>query len=359
MYNLYINTTASENKGSFKIDYRHKPLNFEQGSKIAFNNMLMYNSINNISANIGNNVIYILAQPSSPSPETITTDYQPDYGELPMKDDESDEDNEGFYKVKFETTVKDYPEFNDVFVKYVDDGSYRIYKIVLPDGQYSIDVLDEEIAMRLAVDIDSTSKLHTIKDEESRVFMITAEPTFGKVKFMIDNHQVNGTLTKKFDIVFPVNNFNLEKSIAKFLGIHTMNQQKEFTTGTTGDGTNSEFWYSFNESSPDTSGYAFTKADVNNGITSLNIRVAGSLFNGGYDSLSAESDIIHSFNITAAPGYPQDVSPNHLVFLDIVAVNRTINYLDFRITDQNGREIGTDITEDWSMVLTVKEPQDN
>ena len=60
MYNLYINTTGSQNKGTFKIDYRYKPLYFEEGSKIAFNNMLMYNSINNISSNLGNNVIYIL-----------------------------------------------------------------------------------------------------------------------------------------------------------------------------------------------------------------------------------------------------------------------------------------------------------
>ena len=44
--------------------------------------------------------------------------------------------------------------------------------------------------------------------------------------------------------------------------------------------------------------------------------------------------------------------------LDILGVNRPINYLDFRITDQNGREIGEDITEDLSMVITIKEPND-
>ena len=146
----------------------------------------------------------------------------------------------------------------------------------------------------------------------------------------------------------------MENSIAKFLGIHTMTSHPNSGF----NGATLQTWYSFNESGDD-SGLALTKADVNNGITSLNIRIMGGLFNGGYDSLSHESDILHSFNITASPGYPQDVSVNTLVFLDVLAVNRPINYLDFRITDQNGREIGTDITEDLSMVITIKEPGDN
>lgn len=359
MYNLYINTTGSQNKGTFKIDYRYKPLYFEEGSKIAFNNMLMYNSINNISSNLGNNVIYILADPY-PISLAVTTESptpQPSYGELPEEDSNSSPDSEGFYKAKHDSK-KDYPVFNDVFVKKFEGDSNRIYKIVLPDGQYSIDALDEIIALRLAIDIDSSSQLHRLKDDEARQFMIVGDNTFGKVRFMIDNYQesTNSDQKPKFDIVFPATNFNMETSIAKFLGIHTMTEQKGFDT--TGNGSNDEFWYSFNKSSPDTSGFAFTKADVNNGVTSFNIRIRGGLFNGGYDSLSAESDVLHSFNITEAPGYPQDVSPNHLVFLDILAVNRTINYLDFRITDQNGREIGSDITEDLSMVITVKEPGD-
>ena len=80
MYNLYINTTGSNNKGSFKIDYRNKPLNFDEGTKIAFNNMLMYNSINNISQNLGNNVLYILARkydlPTGTSTYVLTLSYQ-------------------------------------------------------------------------------------------------------------------------------------------------------------------------------------------------------------------------------------------------------------------------------------------
>jgi len=344
MYNLYINTTGSENKGSFQIDYRNKPLNFAEGTKIAFNNMLMYNSINNISANLGNNIIYILAKPYDLNNSSFD-------GKLPVKDTSSTKDSQGFYKAKH-SGQKDYPTFNDIFIKEVEGA--RIYKIVIPDGQYSIDALDETIALRLSVDIDTTSKLHQIVDDDLRVFMITAEPTFGKVKFMIDN---DTSYNPKFDIVFPTTNFNMNTSIAKFLGIHTMTEKLGFDTEPI-TGVNDEFWYSFNKSSQDTSGLAFEKADVNNGITSLNIRIRGGIFNGGYDSLSAESDILHSFNITAAPGYPQDVSPSNLVFLDVLAVNRTINYLDIRITDQNGREIGQDITEDLSMVITIKETGD-
>lgn len=342
MYNLYINTTGSENKGSFQVDYRNKPLNFAEGTKMAFNNMLMYNSINNISANLGNNVIYILAKPDNSNVYS---------GSLPEKDTTSSPDSEGFYKATH-TGQKDYPTFNDIFIKELHGA--KIYKIVIPDGQYSIDALDETIALRLAVDIDGTSRLHNIVDDDSRVFMITAEPTFGKVRFMIDNYSVNNP---KFDIVFPTTNFNMDTSIAKFLGINNMTGTLGFDTEPI-TGVDDEFWYSYNNSATDTSGLAFEKADVNNGITSLNIRIRGGIFNGGYDSLSSESDILHSFNITAAPGYPQDVSPTNLVFLDVLAVNRTINYLDIRITDQNGREIGQDITEDLSMVITIKEPGD-
>jgi hypothetical protein len=351
MYNLYINTTGSNNKGTFKIDYRNKPLFFEEGTKIAFNNMLMYNSINNISANLGNNVIYILVEKYDTSGGT---GYD---GFLPVKKSGAVADSDGFFETSVQSQ-KDYPEFEDVYVK--EFTSNKIYKIILPDGQYSIDALDEAIALRMIVDIDPNTRLHSIKDDDSRVLMITADPTYGKVKFMFDYYTDNSSLKQKFDIVFPVNNFDIKSSIAKFLGVHTMTEKHnlEIQDGNTPTGITEE-WYSYNKSSaPDTSGLALEKADVNNGITSLNIRIRGGLFNGGYDSLSHESDTLHSFNITASPGYPQDISPNSLVFLDILAVNRPINYLDFRITDQNGREIGEDITEDLSMVITIKEPSD-
>lgn len=350
MYNLYINTTGSNNKGKFKIDYRNKPLDFDEGTKIAFNNMLMYNSINNISQNLGNNVLYILVEAYEGSyASSAGLTYDPN---LPTQKIGSSQDSEGFYPC--EHVQKDYPTFDDIFIKTIDGK--KIYKIVLPDGQYSIEALDEAIAIRLTADIDTSSKLHNLKDDNSRYLIVTAEPTYGKVRFMIDNYEYTAnTYRPKFDIVFPPN-FDLENSIAKFLGIHTM--ASTIGIDTNSDGAVDQHWYSFNESGDD-SGLALTKADVNNGITSLNIRIMGGLFNGGYDSLSHESDILHSFNITASPGYPQDVSVNTLVFLDVLAVNRPINYLDFRITDQNGREIGTDITEDLSMVITIKEPGDN
>jgi hypothetical protein len=345
MYNLYINTTGSSNKGTFKIDYRNKPLFFEEGTKIAFNNMLMYNSINNISANLGNNVIYILVEKYE-----TNGDYD---AFLPVKKTGAVADSDGFFETSV-PSLKDYPEFEGVYIK--EFTTKRIYKIILPDGQYSIDALDEAIALRMIVDIDPNTRLHSIKDDDSRVLMITADPTYGKVKFMFDYYTDNGDLKQKFDIVFPVNNFDINSSIAKFLGVHTMAEKHNLQVI---DGGITEQWYSYNKSSaPDTSGLALEKADVNNGITSLNIRIRGGLFNGGYDSLSHESDTLHSFNITASPGYPQDISPNSLVFLDILGVNRPINYLDFRITDQNGREIGEDITEDLSMVITIKEPRD-
>jgi len=151
---------------------------------------------------------------------------------------------------------------------------------------------------------------------------------------------------------------NLQSSIAYFLGITDLNKYDIFPSDAVAI-TDDRVWYSFNKTkNPNTSGLGIKKANVNNGITSFNIRILGGLYYGGYDSQSHESDILHSFNMTSAPGYPQDVSPSNLIFLDVLAMNRPINYLDFRITDQNGTEIGSDITEDLSIVITIKQPTD-
>lgn len=189
--------------------------------------------------------------------------------------------------------------------------------------------------------------------------MITAEPTFSKIRIMSDRH--NPSLDYLYDIVFPPTwtQSQLDSSIAHFLGIKKIKKHDIFPPSTPGIPAADRDWYSFNKTKhPDTSGLGIDAADVNSGITSFNIRVTGGIFNGGYDGQSHESDILHSFNMTSSPGYPQNVAPNNLVFLDVLAVERPINYLDFRITDQNGREIGTDVTEDLSMVITIKEPAD-
>ena len=129
MYNLYINTKHSVNKGSFKIDFRHSPLNFDPRTKIAFNNMLIFNSINNISANLGNNVIYIHASAANGLD-----------GNLPTKTGSAD--SELFFAV--EQIGKDLPVYDDIRVREFatcegTSNNDRIYKITLPDGQYSID----------------------------------------------------------------------------------------------------------------------------------------------------------------------------------------------------------------------------
>ena len=93
-------------------------------------------------------------------------------------------------------------------------------------------------------------------------------------------------------------------------------------------------------------------------MTSVNIRIKGGLYNGGFDSTSHESDILHSFNLTAHPGFPQAVEPTNLVFLDITAVNTYIDRLKFAFTDQDGHELNTNMSENSSIVITIREPTD-
>ena len=125
MYNLYINTTESENKGTFSIAYTHKPLYFEPGSKIAFNNALIYNAINNISASRANNVIYILV-------ETSNNDVS---DKLPTVTASASSEHSGFFKTtraKTSTTLEDVPSYDDVFGKTI--GTQKLFKMILPMG---------------------------------------------------------------------------------------------------------------------------------------------------------------------------------------------------------------------------------
>ena len=82
------------------------------------------------------------------------------------------------------------------------------------------------IARRLGIDLEN-SNLHNVVEDGSRSFMITAEPTFGKVRFMIDRAS---NLEYKYDIVFPSTwtTSNLQSSIAYFLGITDLNKYDIF-----------------------------------------------------------------------------------------------------------------------------------
>tara|TARA_B110001450_G_scaffold18870_1_gene17306 strand:- start:806 stop:1903 length:1098 start_codon:yes stop_codon:yes gene_type:complete len=365
MYNLYINTTASENKGSFTIPYTHRPLYFATGSKIAFNNALIYNSIYNISAVRGNNEIYILAGKHDGS------DFEeqlPHISSSRATGHGSEVDGEwvGFFKTTraqsgtgASLASKDVPSYADVFGQNVNGGTHKLYKIVLPDGQYSIESLDEAIARRLGIDIDTTSasNIYNVVKDDERKFMLEAEPTYNKVRILSDAHISGTTKTLVYDIVYPVSG-DVDKSIMKFLGLNYKNATDRLDTKSliaTND------YYSFNDTAEDNNGtstLAFLPADVNNGMTSVNIRIKGGLYNGGFDSNSHESDILHSFNLTAEPGYPQSIEPTNLVFLDITAVNTYIDRLKFAFTDQDGHELNTNMSENSSIVITIREPTD-
>jgi len=145
MYNLYIHTELDRSltdrfgiftpSGTFTVNYNTDPLLFKAGSKIALLNMLVWNSVNNISAKRQNNFIYI-------SVKTVANK-----GQLPSKGDEYPT-NSGWYKA-VATNIKDYNDYDDVRMRDdYEEGSddYEIFKIQLPDGQYDAETLDSEIA---------------------------------------------------------------------------------------------------------------------------------------------------------------------------------------------------------------------
>lgn len=343
MYNIYGTSSGQENYGSFKLEYNDPPLNFEPGSKMALLNLMTWNNIYNISAERGNNVIYILDKQYPISSASWTHD---DY--LPI-DDAHDVDSVS------------------IALDEISTGFPRpvLYKIVLPDGQYSIEALDREIAIRLGVDTTSTTNILadelTLVAQEDRQFWLEANETYNKIDFHYDE--------SRFDILYPTSGITVN-SVLHFMGLQkimtTTPVQYAYRSTTT---ENPAYFrgYSLNtyiNAQPGTgtqySRLAPSIADVNNGMTSMNLRLRNGIINGGMESNhGGPSDILYSFNITSAPGYPQSDSPPNLVWLDITSTNTPINELFFEYTDQNGTPLNHNMADESSFTLVIKGPEED
>ena len=152
--------------------------------------------------------------------------------------------------------------------------------------------------------------------------------------------------------------------MAKILGLHKKKDGSVPTKKTfmiqQNDGIDRPIdYYSYDASrGSDDSGLAYQRADINNGINAFNLRIDGALYDGGNDGSSGKTDIIYSFNMTVDPSFSQDVSPQNLIWLDILKVDQPINQLTFKLTDQRGNAIGKDLTEGMNLVFAILEPQD-
>lgn len=370
MYNIYINSTGQQNKGNFNVDFRNQPLFFEKGSKIALNNLLIYNSIDNISNEgiLDNNVIYIMCNAARNSRE-ITGNivipeppYETGFNQfLPTADPNDTLDEDGFVNAINGDLFKDRPFYGNIKIKEYG-GSYprRVYKITLENGVYDPYAIDQYIAQRLGFDIEADI-LHEVKETADRHFIISDDETYGKIKIDIKKWNYNGVddIAYKYDIVFPKPKYDIAKlksksCISNLLGIWHDDMQ---TVSLEGD----EYW-SFNatrkvHTSVDNP-YGFNRGDFNNGILGLEIRIRPGIFDGGYDALSHDSDVIAGFNLTVAVGDSQAMAPENLTWLDITQTDRFINNLQVVITDQDGVERGANIKENVSLTLSVKTPQD-
>jgi len=108
MYHLYVHTELDRSltdrngifmpSGTFTVNYNTDPLLFEPGSKIALLNMLVWNSVNNISAKSQNNFIYISVKTGA------------NKGQLPSKGQEEPVGS-GWYKT-LATNIKNYNDYD-------------------------------------------------------------------------------------------------------------------------------------------------------------------------------------------------------------------------------------------------------
>jgi hypothetical protein len=328
--------------------------------------MLVWNSVNNISAKRQNNFIYISVKTAA------------NKGQLPSKGDEYPA-NSGWYKA-VATNIKNYNDYDDVWMRTdyegdIDNALYEIFKIQLPDGQYDAETLDSEIAHRLQEDLENAATNDI--DDDNRTFQILADYTFSKFKFLIERDTDGDNI---YDILFPVvaddntiyandrriqfTNTNLNTNMAKILGLNrkkdgSVPTKKVFQIRALDDTTTPIEYYSYDASrGSDDSGLAYLRADINNGINAFNLRINGALYDGGNDGSSGKTDIIYSFNMTVDPSFSQDVSPQNLIWLDILKVDQPINQLTFKLTDQRGNAIGKDLTEGMNLVFAILEPQD-
>jgi len=184
MCNLYVHTELDRSltdrfgiftpNGTFTVNYNTDPLLFKPGSKIALLNMLVWNSVNIISAQRKNNFIYILVK-------TVAIKDQ-----LPSKGDEYPVGS-GWYKATA-TNIKNY-DYDDVWMSTHYEGDddnelYEIFKIQLPDGQYDAETLDSEIAHRLQGDLENLATNDI--DDAHRTFQILADYTFSTFNFLIE-----------------------------------------------------------------------------------------------------------------------------------------------------------------------------
>tara|TARA_Y100000361_G_C11141958_1_gene335660 strand:+ start:233 stop:1297 length:1065 start_codon:yes stop_codon:yes gene_type:complete len=334
MYNIYATSSGKDNHGSFKLDYVDPPIIFQRGTKLALLNLMTWNNIYNISAARKNNIFWVRKITGSGTTngyEAIDSNHDTDSKKISLS------------------------------------GGGHLLRIVLPDGQYSIEALDKEIAIRIGDDLESGSEV-LLKEDSLRAFRLEANDTYNKVDFHYSSTD--------YDIVFPKNDTEapVKNSILNFLGLQDIAVASNETTLThnstggagseTGHGVwsgGSRVYYSLNAAVSGTnSRIAPSIADVNNGLTNLNLRLRNGIINGGKESShGGESDILYSFNITSSPGYPQNDAPPNLTWLEVKAVETPITELFFEYTDQNGTPLGTNMADESSFTIVVQPPEED
>ena len=302
-YNLYITSKDAKNKGEWEVRY-NPPIEFPDRSKVALTQLAMYNSIYNISEHFPNNKFYLQAIGSA----NFLSPVQSGTGE------------------------------------YVIDSSNRLYTITIPNGQYSVEGFDEYIATQTG---DYDFSTGSLLDYSNRKLVIDSNEATSKITFYYSS--------SKYDILFKVND-TTSKKLAYLLGLdmslNGTSSDKKTINGV-------QYWslnlYKSNRSITSTD--ALHIAEINNGITSVHLKILNNIIYGGRDAISDNSDTVFSFTFTTAPSFLEVFKPAVPTFLRIVSTGYAIDKLKFQLTDQDNNPLGNNIIENTSFVLTVEEEE--
>ena len=179
-------------------------------------------------------------------------------------------------------------------------------------------------------------------------------------KLVIDSNDATSRFTfyytsTKYDILFKVND-TTSKKLAYLLGLDMS------ILGTAADKktiNGVQYWslnlYKSNRSITSTD--ALQIAEINNGITSIHLKILNNLIYGGRDAISDRSDTVFSFTFTTAPSFLEVFKPAVPTFLNITATGYAIDKLVFQLTDQDNNPLGKNVIENTSFVLTVQEAE--
>lgn len=242
----------------------------------------------------------------------------------------------------------------EIFDNEVAGTDQRLYKIIITNGVYEAENLDFYVASLIG-DVQNGK----LKDYASRKCVISPDYSSGKFKIEFPNQY--------YDLVFR-ENYITSTNLAFLMGCDVSNApivnalniseyQYPFQNSEYNANVEVNFWglkkYKSVENIDDP--LALQIAQINNGISSFNLRLSGNMIDGGITTYLDQSDIIYSFLYTRPPSYMERFTPSTIIKFPIIQTNTPIRSLSLELVDQNGH-IVEDFYDSMFAELLITEP---